>query len=294
MADVNAPKPAPRFYFRGNAMASGGYLTRLDGKPITLDPNVMTVHGESSLPTNGGVSHSVFDAPHLAFAPWITYGRCETRVQGLTAPDGTHTTTIFTTVSGVRVQTRPSPEDKVPEIRQIAVIATTVSLAVRSIHPPTGQQPQFFLAQAPVVDGLAIQISPVKGDLVTLPFQLVFDHPLMNGYTLDRFESEFTKDRQFFEKYGPGCHGPALKFGSKPPRSSSGYIVTSIVNGFKIGDKSYPGNVFTQPGFGTVTFGTLLADGGSRRLTLVDTLFGSDPAGSSSHGGADSNGVYGN
>jgi hypothetical protein len=274
-------------------MASGGYLTRLDGKPVPLDPNVMTVHGESSLPTIGGISHSVVDAPHLPFTPWITYGRCETRAAGLTAPDGSNTTTLFTSVTGVRVKTRPSPEDKVPNVKEIALIATNISLSIKSVHPLQGQ-PQFFLSQPPTVQGLAIQIVPLQGDPVTLAFQLTIDQPLMNGYTLDRFESEFVKDRKFFDQYSPGCRGVAPKFGCKPPRNQDGYILTSIVVGFKLGDKFYPGNEFVQPGFGKVTFGTLLADGGSRRVTLVETQFGSDPAGASSHGGGDTNGVYGN
>ena len=286
-------KPPARFAFRGNSMASGGYLTRLDGKPVPLTPDITTVHGESCLPPSGGVSHSIREEPALAFAPWITYGRCETRAEGAISPDGSHKTTVFTSVQKVHVMTRPSPEDRVPGVRQIAVEAASIALTVESVHPRDGQ-PVFRLSKPPVVDGLMLRIDPESGDARVMPIQLVFNHPLVNGYTMDHFEREFVSDRCFFDQYAPFCCGAAApRFGRKPPRNSSGYLVTSIVQGFKLGDKFYQGNEHVEPGFGLIRFGSMLADGFSRRITLLETQFGSDPAGASSHGGVDTNGVWG-
>src|ERR1700733_11112339 len=97
MDHANAAKPVPEFVFRGNAVASGGYLTKLDGKPVTLKPDVVTVHGESSLPGIGGISQSLVPQPVLPFAPWIRYGRCETHVEG-TGDNGSKLTTLRSTV----------------------------------------------------------------------------------------------------------------------------------------------------------------------------------------------------
>src|SRR5689334_8253395 len=141
MDNARAATPVREFIFRGNAMASGGYLTVLDGKPVTLKPDVVTVHGESSLPVIGGISQSVVPQPLLPYAPWIKYGRCETHVEG-TGDNGSKLTTLRSSVDHVAITTRPSPEDKLPQVREISFLADRLSLQVRSVHP-LEKQPHF-------------------------------------------------------------------------------------------------------------------------------------------------------
>jgi hypothetical protein len=62
-----------QFLFRGNAGAAAGFLTRMGGTTISLDPNRATTHGESCLPLAGGVSHSFVQKPGLASPQLISY-----------------------------------------------------------------------------------------------------------------------------------------------------------------------------------------------------------------------------
>jgi len=274
-------------------MASGGYLTLSGGKPVKLQPDVATVHGESSLPGVGGVSHSVVESPKLPFAPWITYGRCETRAQGFN--EGNVNRTILTaSVDNVQVKTRPSPEDGVPDIKEIAVLAKHLVLSVESLHPGD-KQPLFRLNGKPVLDGLSIRFTSQSGKGKLIGIELDFDHPLMDGQTtFEEYERKFRSDQKFFAEYkGRHGYGKDASFGKPLPRDVEGYVVTSIVKQFRLeGDKEpHPGNEYFTPGFGRVIFGTLLANEYSRRVTLVRVRMGSDPKGSSDHCGADTNGL---
>src|SRR5258708_31407071 len=69
------------FLFRGNAVAAGGYLTKLKGVAIELDRQHVTVHGESNLPMIGGISHSLVQNPGLRFPPFISFNHCSTIVE---------------------------------------------------------------------------------------------------------------------------------------------------------------------------------------------------------------------
>jgi len=215
----------------------------------------------------GGVSHSLVESPSLPFAPWITYGKCETSAQGLI--DGTSTRTILTaSVENVQVKTRPSPEDDVKDIKEIALLAKKLSLSVESLHP-ADKEPTFKLGAKPIFDGLSIRFTPKSGKSRVLAFELDFGHPLMEDVP--------------FSEYARQC--------KSLPRDVGGYVVTSIVKGFRIDGKDYQGNEYFTPGFGRVIFGTLRANEHSRRLTLVHVRMGSDPKGSSDHCDVDTNGV---
>src|SRR3954470_4344108 len=100
------PPPSRNFIYRGNAVAAGGYLTKLKGAAVKLDPKIPTVHGESSLPTIGGISHSLVEKPSLPFPDFIQYGQCSTVVEG--SGDGnSKTTTLYAAVNNVRTFTSP-------------------------------------------------------------------------------------------------------------------------------------------------------------------------------------------
>src|SRR5882724_8249897 len=174
MDQANAAKPAREFIFRGNAMASGGYLKVLDGKPIVLKPDMVTVHGESSLPGVGGISQSLIERPVLRFEPWIHYGRSETHVEGVD-DNGSKVTTLRASTEQVIVTTRPSPKDNVPHVREISFAAGRLSLQVQSLHP-LDRQPTFSLLSPPVAEGVSLRITPLQGPTKTMSFELQFGH----------------------------------------------------------------------------------------------------------------------
>lgn len=291
MNDQKAQAPQPDFIFRGNAIASGGYLTRLNGARVPLKPDTVTVHGESSLPTIGGISHSLIEKPKLPFPDWIQYGRCETFVEG-SGDEGAKITTLRTSVEGVKVTTRPSPEDNVPNIRQITFQADRLSLEVRSVHPRQGQ-PYFILLRRPVTKGIQLVRTPKEGPAQTVKIELEYDHPLMSGYTLDELDARFAGEQAVFEELAARFEAVAApNFGQKIPRSTTGYVVSSIVSGYRLDGKEQRGNVLVEPGFGRITFGQMIADGFSRRVGLVRIEMGSDPAGRTQLAGVDTNGVW--
>jgi hypothetical protein len=125
-----------------------------------------------------------------------------------------------------------------------------------------------------------------------MKFELEFEHPLVSGCTMDEFDRQFVADNKFFNLFAPRLQTKiALKFGDKPPRSQ-GYVFTSIVKGFKIDGKHYDGFEHVEQGFGKITFGQMVADGYSRRVTLVSVKMGSDPDGFSGHCAVDTNGLW--
>jgi hypothetical protein len=53
-----------------------------------------------------------------------------------------------------------------------------------------------------------------------------------------------------------------------------------------------PGNLLPRSGFGTVQFGTVLADTFNRRIMMASVKMGSDPAGSAGMCGVETNGIW--
>src|SRR5215510_2178895 len=132
------PAPSRRFLFRGNAVAAGGFLTKMKNRVLSPDASTVTTHGESCLPLIGGVSHSVVQEPNLPFPSFIRYGRCETHVQGFTA-GASATTTLRASVEQINVTTSPTSDDNLPGVQSISFHADRLAIAVRSTHPMNGQ-----------------------------------------------------------------------------------------------------------------------------------------------------------
>lgn len=289
---MNTSQQPREFLFRGNAVAAGGFLTRLDGKTVPLDPKTVTTHGESCLPLAGGVSHSLIPEPVLPFPKYIRYRDCETFVEGAHVDNGTMTT-LRASANRIQVTTAPSPEDQVPDVESISFYADRVSLAVRSIHPPAGQ-PSFGVLGQPEVLGFALVVAPREGADVRLPIGIQFDQAMLALPTLDALDHEFLNNRQFFDDH-VSCfaNSQELVFGkSKVPRTPQGYVIGSIVNQITVGDQVIKGNVLSRPGFGTVSFGVMVTDEFSRRISLVRIRFGSNPAGNTCVAGVETNGIW--
>jgi hypothetical protein len=287
-----APQRPPQFLFRGNAVAAGGFLTRIGGNVVQPDPNIITTHGESCLPTIGGVSHSLVQEPALPFPKFIRYRACETFVEGLSAGHNT-VTNLRASVNDIQVTTSPSPEDGVPGVQSISFQAVRLSIAMRSTHPPKGQ-PYFELAGEPEAVGMFLVVTQSSGQSTSTPIHLEFDGPLLGLRTMDDLDNEFLSNREFFDEH-VFCFPTSrpLVFGtSKVPRTVQGYVFGSIVKQIGFGDQVIKGNVLSQRGFGTISFGVMISDAYSRRISMARIEFGSDPAGDANFSGVETNGIW--
>lgn len=280
------------FLFRGNAVAASGFLTRMDGQRVPLDPNTATVHGESTLPMAGGVSRSQIKAPALPFPNFIRYGVCETFVMG--GPSGdSMVTTLRASVSGVQITTSPSDDDLLPDVQSMSFTAERLSIAVRSTHPQVGQ-PSFELLGEPETAGMSLAIMRHSLPASRIPIRLQFDQSLLALPTLEDLDREFLGNRAFFDEH-INCFrgGQALVFGkSRVPRSAQGYVSTSIVSQIHIDGQVIQGNVLQRPGFGRIAFGVMITDEISRRISLVRVRFGSNPGGDSCLTSVETNGIW--
>ncbi len=261
------------------------------GKAINLDPQTVTTHGESCLPWAGGVSHSVVEAPQLAFPEFISYGKCETFAEGLQRGIDT-TTTVRASVNSVRLTTSPSQEDHAPDIVSFSFSADNFSLELQSFYQQNGRPSFKINPVAPV--GMSLVARARKGADTVLPVTLNFDQHLLGLSTTEQFDELFLGNREFFDEHTSRFPShQKLVFGtSRMPRTPQGYIVTSFVREIRLGNEAIAGNVLARKGFGTVQFGTVLADALNRRIMMASVKMGSDPAGSAGLCGVESNGIW--
>jgi len=292
LANTTTTQPAREFIFRGNAVAAGGFLTKLNGAPVVLDKQRVTVHGESSLPIIGGISHSLVARPELAFPKIIEYGACSTVAEG-TGDTKSTGTTLYASVQQVRVTNSPSPADNVPALQSVSFLADRLAISARSYHPNPGA-PQFQLLNEPDTTGMSLLLTPLKGTPVNVPLHLTFDPAYLSPCTMDDLDARFMGDRKFFDDYcASGAASGQLVFGkSKLPRTPEGYVVTSIVTSIRRGEQTIRGNVLVEKGLGTITFGKVIMNGDSRRVTLVRIKLGSREEGFATFAGTDSNGIW--
>ena len=280
------------FLFRGNAVAAGGYLTKLKGVAIQLDRQHVTVHGESNLPIIGGISHSLVENPELRFPEFISYNQCSTIVEGF-GDDRSATTNLHSAVSNVLTTTSPSPSDAVPDLQSISFQVTNLAISARSIYPVDGY-PAFQLLDAPVTTGMSLVLKPFKKPPVVVPLRLEIDKAFLTPSKMDDLDTRFMEDRQFFDNHSAALQSATpLVFGqSRFPRTPEGYVRSSFVTKIIRGNQEIPGNVLVEKGFGTIIFGTVVMDSYSRRVDLVRIKMGSDPEGRTDFCGACNNGIW--
>jgi hypothetical protein len=285
-----AHKP-PEFLFRGNAVAAGGFITRIGDSPQRLDPKVITTHAESCLPMIGGISHTIIESPNIAYRTNIAYGRVETFVEGRYEGDQT-VTTLRASVNGIRLTNSPSAADNVPAVRSITFTAASLSIEVESIHPQKGQPT--FKVNPGRPDGMALVVTDAAGTATTLPVELVFDDHLLSLANLDAMDREFLSNREFFQEQAPQLPTKSkLVYGkSKIPRTAQGYVFGSFVRQIRVGDEIIAGNTLTRKGFGTIQFGVMLTDPFCRRVSLARIKMGSDAGADVSFSGVETNGIW--
>jgi hypothetical protein len=237
------------------------------------------------------VSHSVVDTPQLAFPQFISYGKCETFAEGLLQGIET-TTTVRARVDNVRLTTSPSPTDEAPDIVSFSFSADNFSLELQSFYPQNGRPSFKIIPVAPV--GMSLAGRAKKGRDTVLPVTLSFDQHLLSLSTTEQFDELFLSNREFFDEHTSRFPShQKLVFGtSRMPRTPQGYIVTSFVRAIQVGNDVIAGNVLARKGFGTVQFGTVLADSFNRRIMMASVKMGSDPAGSAGMCGVETNGIW--
>jgi hypothetical protein len=237
------------------------------------------------------VSHSVVETPQLAFPAFISYGKCETFAEGLQQGIRT-TTTVRASVNNLRLTTSPSPTDNAPAIVSFSFSAENLSLELQSFYPQNGSPSFKINPVAPV--GMSLLARAREGADTVLPVTLNFDQQLLSLSTMQQFDDMFLGNREFFEEQTSRFPShQKLVFGtSRMPRTPQGYIVTSFVREIRVGNDVIAGNVLARKGFGTVQFGTVLADSFNRRITMALVKMGSDPAGDAVMCGVETNGIW--
>jgi hypothetical protein len=257
-----------RFVFHGNAVAAEVFLTKIGNVEQTV---INPVTGQSSLPVIGGKSESEVLTPSLPaqLANVFFYAGARTKAQGVFEGKNA-VTTVEASVHDVRVTNRPAPEES-DDLSPIEFRAGALSLSLRSTHPPKGQ-PRIEFAETPQFDGLSLNGQPILLELNTELMQLARWTDL---------EKRFRTNRGFFESCAFGLTDPKrpLTFGKDIPYTVGSYALCSFVRSITWGNRTIPGHVLVQRGFGTIYFGEMLVNDRERRVTMVRMQLGSQNGG---------------
>ena len=257
-----------RFVFRGSAVPIGG---RVLGVQDDSTPYNLVSPPASALSVAGG--HCDASSPGGVFRHIFSWGPTVAQSQGDKKTGGSYVTTVTTSIMNVRAANGPN-----------AFTVDQLRLTLVSNHPAQGQ-PSIVPTQVVFGEGMSL-----NGEKITLTSDL---DDFCNMSTLERFDSEFQRNKSIFEKYRgrflsrtstlPEFHQPI-------PRVSNGYVVCSFVSAVTWQGKTTPGNVLEFKGFGRINFGEVLFNEYSRRFTLVRLSMGSDVQAEVALAEGDSNG----
>jgi hypothetical protein len=278
-ADTAANLFPRRFVFHGNAVGASVTIRAVGKKPFDL---ISPVHGQSSLPTIGGHSESVWPGSDPRFEKIISYGECRTQADGVLSPEQA-VTTLSASVLNVRITNRPLPEDS-PDPKDIEFRASKLALSMRSTHAHHSPA-RIEFTEPPTFDGMTFDSRPLR---------VVFRKEFMELATMAELEARFLKDRDFFKDcraaFMPKDAKP-LRFGQRIPRMN-GYALCSIVRGLQWGDQAIDGHALTLKGFGTIYFGEMLINDRNRRISLVRIKLGCENDGETTLVEGDPNGDW--
>jgi hypothetical protein len=115
---------------------------------------------------------------------------------------------------------------------------------------------------------------------------------LNDAPTLDEFDHKYRTDRDFFNRHQDPLNPGSTHFGDPMPRTSGGYISTSIVHRIRWRNQVFEGNMLSLTGFGTIFFGEVLMNLNNRRITMVRLAMGSALKAEVALAGADPNGTW--
>jgi hypothetical protein len=259
---------AARFFARGNAVAAGGYVHRVNDTVIRQ--NIPLACISSSLPIVGGSSEShtngyrfvhegFFPDAVLSFGPaftkaWHVQDRYEAGEESRI-----HTTHVMAGVERVAVGKRLSIEKATAYLR--SVYRHREQTSIKPVHVE--------------IDGLVLDDVRFTVTLDTATFERLD--------TDQKLRAEYAGNPAFVKE-----HGHRFQTGPKKPSRNdeipeiAGYVVCSLVQrlswegtlppGAKVDERS---NVIVWPDFGRIVLGEMLISGDARRLTLVRLNLGS-------------------
>jgi hypothetical protein len=275
---------AARFFARGNAVAAGGYVHRVN--ETVIRQNIPLKDVSSSLPVVGGSceSHSsgyrfvhegCFPDAVLSFGPaftkaWHVYDRYEAGEESRM-----HTTHVMAGIECVAVGKRLSIAKAGAYLR--SVYRHREQTSIKPIHV--------------AIDGLVID---------GVRFTVTLDTAMLERLDTDqKLRAEYAGNPAFVKE-----HGYRFQIGPKKPSRKeeipevAGYVVCSLVQrlswegklpkGAKVDEQS---NVIVWPDFGRIILGEMLISGDARRLTLVRLALGSPLEGDMAFVETESNGL---
>jgi len=274
-----------RFVFHGNAVAAEVFLTRIGDTDLDL---VQPVDGQSSLPVIGGYSESLVENPTLRddLAKVFAYSQAHTMANGRLDSNGAAVTNVQASVAAVRVTNQPSPGETADQ-SPIVFRADALSLSMLSTCAPDADQPTIeFVDGTPRFQGLS---------LAGLPIELELNTGLMQCSRWDDLVNKFRTVRAFFdnvcESFARLDPERAPSFGDDVPFVRGAYALCSFVRSIRWGDRTIPGHVLVQPGFGAIYFGEMLLNDREWRVTMVRMRLGSNNAGQAVFAETDPNGT---
>jgi hypothetical protein len=257
-----------RFIFRGNAMPFGGRITkRNDTQYLATIPGPPA----AALAVVGGFSHATSGAakPHEAFS----WGGTVAEAKGELLTNGHYQTTVTSSISTVWAKNDPHVFEA--DILRVTLISDHANLRPASIKIT---DVAFGGTVGMRLDGERIEVE--------------YNDDLTKNPTLDEFQDRYQSNKDFFGRH-PSPLKPGVAFGDPPPRTRSGYVLTSIVHAVKWKGKTFAGNSLRVSGFGTLYFGEVLMNEDNRRLTMVRLQMGSAVGAEVAFAEADPNGTWG-
>jgi hypothetical protein len=252
----------PTFLYHAQGCAFGGVMRR----PYN---EVLEAKAATALPQTGGVAFA--DEPGFNYKDLFRFDKASTRASGTRDGNGTHKTTITSTVEGLNIT------DVVKAACIVASLTTRHNGTEDEAHvDPSGSQ----------FTGLTISGYPVAVDL---------DIPLMCQLdTLRGFKDKYAKDAGFrkmaSDRFGwSGLNWPNPDTLPEP----KGIVSCSLVKTISCGcpGLTINGNSIKVPNFGTIYLAEYWAKAGSRRLTMMRFALGSPTEGDVTVGGIDGNGT---
>jgi hypothetical protein len=240
----------PRFIFHGNAMPLGARILADNQKDLEL------IQGPPSaaLPVTGGwvTATAAGNRAHPVFKWGASLADC--KGQGLGGLQ--FTTTAMASIADVQAKNDPHLFE-----------ASLLRIQIVSTH--NGPDEQFAIVPTETVFGGL----KLDNETITVPF----DNDLARFPTFGLFEQEYRRNQSFFDKYQVCLKHPEgvePKLGDPLPRNKGGYVVTSFVRSVSYKGKTYPGNVLSVDGFGSIYFGEVLMKEDSRRISMVRLMLG--------------------
>lgn len=250
-------------------MPFGGRITKKNNIP-----SLGTIPGPpaAALAVVGGFSRAISGAskPHEAFS----WGATVAEARGDLLTTGRYQTTVTSSISRVWAKNDP-------HVFEAGLLRTTLV----SDHANPG--PASIRITEVVFGGPTGML--LDGDRI----EVEYNDDLTRNPTLNEFEDRYQSNRDFFNRHQNPTESGTVSFGDPIPRTSGGYLLTSIVHRVRWRGKTFPGNTLTLTGFGTIYFGEVLMNENNRRLTMVRLRMGSALGAEVAYAESDPNGTWG-